>query len=219
MTKVSYRVSQKTHCPNCPFAKLGSRAYGLPLPVKQPTGNGRPHTFKPSFAKRQFRKCVCRDTLYIWLCPYTTMLTQSCQPPRSEHIAMKSLRWPRNAYHSPYYTVLDRGGNSAIDSGINRKPKEWVAQPRPQTHLPPLPTDRTERKPQCIKIPMHCRCFLCMWTMCSNSCKCCKVRKIYLCTETPVQNVRLNRVYRSLMCMNLWPGPSHNVTATILTLE
>ena len=35
-------------------------------------------------------------------------LTQSCQPPRSEHIAMKSQRWPRNAYHSPYYTVLDR---------------------------------------------------------------------------------------------------------------
>ena len=30
---------------------------GLPLPVKQPTGSGRPSTLKPGFAKRQFRKC------------------------------------------------------------------------------------------------------------------------------------------------------------------
>ena len=125
---------------------------------------------------------------------------------------LTSQRLPQPILHG----VRQIGGNPAIDSGINRKPKEWVAQPRPQTHLPPLPTDRTERKPHCIKIPMHCRCFLCMWTMCSNSCKCCKVRKLCFCTETPVQNVRLNRVYRSLMCMNLWLGPSHNVTATIL---
>ena len=64
MTKVPYRVSQKTHFLNCVLAKPGLRVHCLPLPVGCLTGSGRLCTLKPSFAKTQFRKCVFRDTLY-----------------------------------------------------------------------------------------------------------------------------------------------------------
>ena len=40
-----------------PFVKPGLRVNGLPLPVGCFPGSARPCTLKPSFEKRQFRKC------------------------------------------------------------------------------------------------------------------------------------------------------------------
>ena len=40
-----------------PFVKPGLRVKGLPLPVGCFPGSARPCTLKPSFEKRQFRKC------------------------------------------------------------------------------------------------------------------------------------------------------------------
>ena len=57
-------LAQYTGCPkkrhflNCCFAKLGLKIHGLPLPVKQLTGSGRPCALIHSFAKLQFRKCL-----------------------------------------------------------------------------------------------------------------------------------------------------------------
>ena len=66
-----YRVSQKST-----FWIAVLR--GLFLKCVVPTGSGRPHTIKPSFAKLQFRKCrfLGHPVLCQWFCWEYQLLTQ-----------------------------------------------------------------------------------------------------------------------------------------------
>ena len=60
------------------------------------------------------------------------LLTTKIRTHYYEISSLTSQRLPQPILHG----VRQIGGNPAIDSGINRKPKEWVAQPRPKPISP-----------------------------------------------------------------------------------